>query len=378
MITKATRRLVCCALALLALLLAACGSTAVQTTADASIVGSMEIAYAEQFTVDFYDDGTSLLTIGGTDRYLLLPKGMAAPAHDTDAVILYTPTSRVYLAASSAMDLLLQLDALEQVRLTSTSAANWALPEAAAALEDGSLLYAGKYSAPDFELLLAEETDLAVESTMIYHSPDIKEKLEDLGIPVLVERSSYESHPLGRVEWIKVYGLLLGRREEAARFFDQQLETLASLSQEETTEKTVAFFHINSSGAAVVRKGGDYVSKMIELAGGRYAFAGLGGDDNALSTVNMQMESFYAGAHDADVLIYNSAIGGELTTLDQLLSMSDLLADFKAVQTGSVWCTGQNVFQQSSASAGMITDIHAILTGEADASGSLRFFHRLT
>ena len=362
----------------LALFLSACGSSAAQNTSkDAEYMGSMELSYAEQFTVDYYSDGTSLLTIGGADRFLLLPPGMEAPAHDTDAVIIRQPVEKIYLAASSAMDLFLQLDALSRVRMTSTSAANWALPEVGKALDAGTLLYVGKYSAPDFERILSENCDLAVESTMIYHSPDIQEKLQDLGIPVLVERSSYESHPLGRVEWIKLYGLLLGCEEEAERFFREQLQQLEALSLDAPTGKTVAFFHINSTGAAVVRKGGDYVAKMIQLAGGRYVFEDLGGDDNALSTVNMQMESFYAGARDADVLIYNSAIDGRLDTVEQLLNKSELLADFKAVQEGEVWCTEQNMFQQSSASAGMISDIHAILTGQTEGQDALRFLHRL-
>ena len=48
---------------------------------------------------------------------------------------------------------------------------------------------------------------------MIYHKPEVQEKLEQFGIPVLVEHSSYESHPLGRTEWLKLYGVLLGKEE---------------------------------------------------------------------------------------------------------------------------------------------------------------------
>lgn len=364
-------------LLILTLLLSGCGSAAAPGSAAPEVIGHMELVYADQFAVDRYSDGTSLITIAGTDRFLLLPPGAEVPDHDTDAAILRQPLGNIYLAASSAMDLFLQLDALDRIRMTSTTEVNWALPEVAAAMEDGSLLYAGKYSAPDFELVLAQNCALAIESTMIYHSPEIQEKLEDLGIPVLVERSSYESHPLGRVEWIKLYGLLLGLEEEADRFFDEQTRSLASLSEDEPSGKTVAFFHINSTGSVVVRKSGDYVAKMIELAGGQYVFDDLGGEDNALSTVNMQMESFYAGARDADVLIYNSTIDGSLDNIDQLLAKSELLADFKAVQSGDVWCTGQNMFQQSSASAGMIADIHAVLSGKADDRDELNFLHRL-
>ena len=210
---------------------------------------------------------------------------------------------------------------------------------------------------------------------MIYHSPEVKEQMERLGVPVLVERSSYESSPLGRMEWLKLYGVLLGREDDAAAIYQQAIDGLQPVMDQENTGKTVAFFYINSNGSANVRKSGDYVAKMIEMAGGQYIFTDLG-DDNALSTMNMQMETFYTGAKDADVIIYNSTIDGELHTIDELLTKSPLLADFKAVQTGDVWCTEQNLFQSTMGLGDMILDIHAILTEENPET--LTYLHRLT
>ena len=46
---------------------------------------------------------------------------------------------------------------------------------------------------------------------MIYHMPEVIEQLERIGVPVLIERSSYEPEPLGRMEWLKLYAALLGR-----------------------------------------------------------------------------------------------------------------------------------------------------------------------
>ena len=366
-------------LAVLLLLLTGCAGSSGRPAGqgDRQRTGSMEVSYAEQFAVDYYDDGSALLTIGGTDEYLIVPEG-SEPPKDTDAVVIRQPAENIYLAASSAMDLFLRLDAMDAVRMTSTTQVNWSIQAVRDALDEGRLLYAGKYSAPDFELILAEDCGLAIESAMIYHSPDIREKLEELGVPVLVERSSYESDPLGRMEWIKVYGLLLGRTEQAEEFFSGQIESLSALGDTESGGKTVAFFHINSSGAAVVRKPGDYVTNMIRMAGGEYVFDELEGqDENSLSTMNMQMEAFYAGARDADVLLYNSTIDGELFTVDQLLEKSGLLADFKAVQEGNVWCTEQNMFQETSAAAGVIADMYAILTGGAEGVDELTYFHRL-
>ena len=344
-----------------------------------AVVGSMALQYATQFTVDYLSCGGALISVGTEDRFLLLPEGVDVPqGAEEDLVILRQPLGTLYNAASSAMDFFVQLDSLSRVRFTSTSYKNWGIPEVREALDAGTLVYAGKYSAPDFEMLLGEKCSLAIESTMIYRSPDIKEKLENLGIPVLVERSSYEPHPLGRVEWIKLYGLLLGKTAEAEAFYADQLAQVAQLADIPSGELTVAYFHISTARSVVVRKPGDYLSKMIELAGGKYIFDELPGqDDSSLSTMNMDMEAFYAGAKDADVLIYNSTIDGELNTLDQLLAKSELLGDFKAVREGNVWCSEHDLFQKSSAAAVMIRELNRILSGDAAGEDQLEFFHRL-
>ena len=118
---------------------------------------------------------------------------------------------------------------------------------------------------------------------------------------------------------------------------------------------------------------------MIDMAGGSYVPTAqqLKVDDNALSTMNMQMEAFYAAAKDADYIIYNSTIEGDLQTISQLTQKSSLLKDFKAVQTGNVWCTEKNMFQQTTGAADMIADLNRIVTGQADQTGQLTFLHRL-
>ena len=98
-----------------------------------------------------------------------------------------------------------------------------------------------------------------------------------------------------------------------------------------------------------VRKTNDYVPKMIELAGGKYIFDKLGDTQSKSSSVTMQMEEFYASAKDVDRLIYNSTIDGQITSIDELVAKNQLLADFKAVQSGNVWCTTQNMYQESMA-----------------------------
>ena len=339
--------------------------------------GSMDLSYADQFSVTYYgEENYALVIIGEDEKFLVVPEGEPVPEDlPEDITPLLQPLTNMYLAATSAMDFFCHLDAVDQITLSGTDRSGWYLEEPKKALEEGTMEYAGKYSAPDYERIVDKSCSLAIESTMIYHCPQVKEQLENLGVPVLVERSSYEADPLGRMEWIKLYGVLTGKEEQAEALYDEQLDALAPILDRPSTGKTAAFFYITANGAANVRKSTDYVAKMLELAGGKYIFDDLT-DDDARSTMNMQMESFYAGAKDADVLIYNSTIDGELQTLDELLAKSPLLADFKAVKNGNVWCTEQSLFQSAMGLGGMIQDFHAVFTGEN--TDDLHYLHQLT
>ena len=340
-------------------------------------IRQVPLKHATQFSLTEYEQGYTLLDIPTSGRFLIVPQGAGLPRGlDDDVVPLYAPLDRMYLAATSSMDFFRALDSVPAVRLSGTDVNGWYIEEAKAALEDGSMIFAGKYSAPDYELIFAEKCDLAIESTMIYHSPEVKEQLEKLGVPVLVERSSYEEDPLGRMEWVKVYGALLGKLPAAEELFDGEVEAVEPLLDQPKTGKTVAFFYITTTGTVNVRKSSDYVPRMIALAGGDYAFPDLS-SGSALSTVNMTMESFYDGARDADVLIYNSTIDGELFTIEELLQKSAFLKDFKAVQSGNVWCTGKNLFQEPMGLGKLILDMHRVLTDE-DAPAELTYLHRLS
>ena len=116
---------------------------------------------------------------------------------------------------------------------------------------------------------------------------------------------------------------------------------------------------------------------LMAGAGGTYVPGDLDGNGNGLSTMNMQMESFYAAAKEADYLIYNSTIDGGLESLDQLLDKSSVLADFKAVKQGNVWCTEKSMFQETMGLGDMILDIHRILTEEAPDQEEMAYMYRL-
>ena len=328
---------------------------------------SMELQYAENFSVDYYKGGYTMLTTMDGKRFLVVPEGKEIPENmKEDIIVLQRPMKDLYLVASAVMDMFRELDGLDAITFSGQKEENWYIEEAKEAMAKGDMIYAGKYSKPDYELLVSEGCALAIENRMISHSPEVIEKLEDFGIPVMIEYSSYESHPLGRVEWIKFFGALLGKEEIAEQIFEEQAAILDMVSADEKTDQTVAFFFITSNGLVQVRQSSDYVPKMIELAGGKYIFENLGDAETKRSTMNMQVEEFYNGAKDADFLIYNSSIDGGVSSREELLDKCEVLADFKAVQEGNVWCTTNDMYQQSLSIGYLIEDIHAMLSGEGE------------
>lgn len=336
--------------------------------------GSMELQYAENFSVDYYEGGYKLLAICDGTKLLLVPEGKEPP-EDTgdDVIVLKQPVQNLYLVSSAVMDMFCRLDALNSIRLSGQKQENWYIEEAKEAMADGKIIYAGKYNKPDYELIVSQNCSLAIENRMITHSPEVMEMLESFGIPVMTEYSSYEEHPLGRVEWVKFFGALTDKEDRAEELFREQDEILKQITANESTDRTVAFFYITSNGLAQVRQSSDYIAKSIALAGGRYIFEDMEDSGIGRSTVNMQLEEFYADAKDADYIIYNSSIDGGISSVSDLLDKCPVLSDFKAVQEGNVFCTTNDMYQQSMSIGYMIDDMHKMLTGEED----MRYLFRL-
>ena len=369
-----------------------------------------ENEYAQGFVIYRYENDYAVLAAGDGRCYLIIPEGGQVPdSPDNELIILQKPLDRIYLAASAAMCQFDEIGAVDNVILSGLEKDGWYIEAAREAMEKGTLKYGGKYSTPDYEMIVASGVNLAIESTMIHHTPKVQEKLEKLGIPVLIDRSSYESEPLGRAEWVKVYGLLTGREEEAAQAFAEQkgyVEALRGNAEQEPQNdsgnaeqgsqnasgnaeqgsqnasrdveeagiepKTVAIFSINSTRQVVTKSAGDYFGKMVEIAGGTLCTPA---NDPGRASQTVSMEAFYAAAEQADILIYNASIEDAPEDMQQMCAKDNVLAQFRAVKEGNVWCMRSSLYQYASRTGAIIRDLHAILAGEADEE--TEFFFRL-
>ena len=337
---------------------------------------TVELEYAKCFQIFRYEGGYSVIRVDDGRDYILVPEGGNVPEGlPSSCTVLQKPLDNIYLQATSVMCFFDTIDELDHIRLSGTNIDGWYVDGAVEAMEKGDIIFAGKYSEPDYEMMIAESCDLALESTMILHNPEVMEKLEEMGIPVFIERSSYETEPLAKTEWVKLIGELVEEPEKAEALYEEQKAMVSDLEGFVNTEKTIAFFYINQNGIIVTRKSEDYFAKMIEEAGGRYVFENLGDPESKTSGVNMTMEEFYATAKDADYIIYNASIDEPLNSVEELIDQNALFADFKAVKEGNVWTTGKSLHQATHDLGGMTKDIHTMLVDEK--AEELTFMKRL-
>ena len=322
---------------------------------------TMQLDYAKNFSIDFYKGGYRMITAGtGGFKYLVVPENMSVPQDlDENVKVLQQPINSVYIASSGMASLISAIGALDRVKLVATEQNEWYIDDIAQAMANGEIAYSGNYKEPDYELMTANGIQLHVDTTMIDGYPEVLEKFEELGIPSLVEDSSRESHPLGRVEWVKIFGVLFGMEDEAEQYFEEQKELVAQASTDAKGDVTVAMGYITSNGKCYARNGGDYLAQMIELAGGTYNLADM--NPNKSGNSNMTFEEWYAINKDADYLFYLNYLP-IFSTIEEMIEYNPLFADFKCVQNGNVWITSEDFIQSTAAVASIISDMSEIIS----------------
>nr|WP_297708458.1 ABC transporter substrate-binding protein [uncultured Butyrivibrio sp.] len=340
-----------------------------------SYIGTDQNSYAKCYAIHRYSEDYVLISVYDGRKYLIIPEGGKAPDNiDEDIKLMQKPFDSIYLAASGSMCHFDSIGAIPNVVLSGLEKEKWYIEAVQKAMEAGTLEYGGKYSAPDYEKIIDKDINLVIENTMILHTPKVLEKLESLGIPVFIDRSNYEEDPLGRCEWIKIYGLLTDKENEAGMAFGEQKSLIDNLEKFENSDNKVIVFSINANHMVYVKKKSDYFSKMIEMAGGSYISNDKLEQEGSSTQSAVTMEAFYDYASEADILIYNATIENAPNSLAELVETEALFADFKAVKEGNVWYTDKSMYQFADETGTIIEELNRIFTGKEEETS---FFHKL-
>ncbi len=353
---------------------------------DIGYVSSEELTYAEHFAIFNLEDEFTLLATYDEDldlatRILVVPQDGTVPANlPSEVLVISEGCDNAMYSSSAMMSLTDALGCVDSVKLT-TNTSTWYIDSVNTALASGSMIDVGKYTAPDYELIVANMPEFAVFSTMIEEEPTVYEQLVALDLQFYSDQSPNEPSPLGRTEWIKFLGVIYDKYDLACELFDAQIDIvediqtdLASIADED--KKSVLFFYVSSSGNINIRYEDDYLSTAVAIAGGNgiYTTEGSAGS----SSITVTPEVFYAIGVDADVIIYNYTLGGKPTSLQDIIDSRDfaILEDFKAYQTGDVWATSADFYQVTYTIGQVIGDMNTAFYDE-NAGDELSYLTRL-
>lgn len=153
-------------------------------------------------------------------------------------------------------------------------------------------------------------------------------------ITVLPILEYLETHPLGRAEWIKVFGLLFQKQNHAEHIFDsivQRYHALTALTRNVDYRPTVLSGK-QYGGLWNLPGGKSYFAQLIYDAGGKYLWS----ENSSTGSLTLDFESVYLNGVNADfwrILISTR----KPYTLQDLLEEDSRYAAFKAVREQKVF-----------------------------------------
>jgi iron complex transport system substrate-binding protein len=295
---------------------------------------SEAITYAKGFTVQPVGDAT-LVTVsypfqGATNgfQYLLVKRGNPIPAVDAQTMVIEVPIQTIVCTSTTHIPLLDYLG--ETNALVGFPTTDYISSEKMRKRIDGGLVAElGIDKGMNLEKLFSLAPHVVMGYTMSSDLGQLK-KIQELGIPVVINAEYLETHPLGRAEWIKLMGLLFDKRQTADSVFRQiekeYLDTQALVVQ---SEKPTALSGIVYGDGWFLPGGQNYAARLLKDAGYRYLWE----NDSTQGFQELSFESVYTKAALADYWIGVASY----TSLAEMETAEKRYALFQAFQQKHVY-----------------------------------------
>lgn len=396
--------------ATVALLMAACqgGKTA---AADAEAGDTLEMKYAKLLTIVKHGDGEETSDEAeGVDyqyaeaiianpwkagtilhRYILIPKGkegdktvaMLARRRSTGARCttdtVRTPVESNLVFTAPHCQLLTELGC--QNAITGVCDKDYInIPDIKSRAQADAkvahpIMDCGSSMQPDIERIIALHPEALLISP--FENSGGYGKLDKLRIPVIETADYMETSPLGRAEWIKLYGLLLGSSKADSLFSAIEKEYLQLKAEAAKLPLGLSILTERKTGNVWYVPGGkSTMGILLRDAHARYIFA----DDTHSGSLSMSPEQIIAKGNQVDVWAFKYFGGNALTKQDLLAEYQGYQA-LKAFQTGTVYETDTSCepyFELTSFHPEILLREFIILSHPeaGDKFGKLRFYKK--
>ena len=298
----------------------------------------LKIAHCDGYTrvdvVNPWVEGKMLQT------YILVPRNAELPTPLPTGTLVRTPLERTLVYSSVHAGAIKELGKVDAVKGV-CDAEYYKMPEIVRGLENGSIINAGSAISPTVEKIVALSPEAIIVSP--YQNARYG-AVASLGISIIECADYLETAPLGRAEWIKLFGELFGETALADSIFaevEQKYETLRLAASKADNKPSVLSESI-TSGVWFVPGGKSYMAQMFADAGASYPWHG----NTEVGSIQLDFSQVLATARDADFWLIKSST---IKNYSDLQKAYELNAEFAAFKNRKVWVcntTATNLFEE--------------------------------
>lgn len=204
----------------------------------------------------------------------------------TDYVTLPVKTEKIIVLSSTHIGMLSKVSGLDKIVGVSNEKYIYN-PEIKKGLASGKIHDFGGEELISFEAIVQSGAQVIIYSGFGKDFPH-QQKLQKLGIICIPNYDWKEEHPLGKAEWIKFFGLLIGNSNEANKYFDELESNFNELKAEHISaaNKPTLLSGNLTGGIWYAPSGDSYMAQLFSNAGANYMYQNTKG----IGSVELSLE----------------------------------------------------------------------------------------
>jgi iron complex transport system substrate-binding protein len=346
-----------------------------------------KISRAERFSLEQKNGLTEVKIIdpwqganGVKQVYYLIKRGSRLPEWLDSSAVIFVPVKKMICMSTTHVAMITALG--EENSLAGVSGINFVYsPVIQKNAENGLVADVGYEANLNKELILKIAPDLIMIYGIGSESSGYVGKIKELGIKVIINADYLETDPLGRAEWIKLFGALYTKEKLADSLFNSEVNEYSDLKSfiaKSTTTKPKVLLGLPFKDTWYISPGNSFISNLISDAGGDYLWR----DTKSSVSMPYGIENVYIRGLKADYWLNIGTVNTrhEITNIDPRLNdLACFKNDNLFNNNKRITAKGGNDFWESGALHPhlLLKDIAIILHPEIFADHKLMFYKKI-
>lgn len=342
---------------------------------------------AERFTIEKHDGYTVVRVLNpwqGTENtaveYYLVKRGNKVPEGVDTNKVVFVPVRKIICMSVTHTAMVSTIGCENSICAISGTALVWS-PPVRKMIDEGKIPDVGYDSRINTELIMKLSPDVLMMYGIGSESAGYVARIKETGTKIIFNADYLENDPLGKAEWIRLFGALFCREAVADSIFNSEsdfYERQAALIKEKAISNPRVLLGLPYQDTWFISPGNSYISKLISDAGGTY----LWNDTKSSRSMPYGLENVFMRAVKAEYWLNP----GTAASLKEITAVDRRLAELPCLKNGNVF---NNIKRMNAAGANdywengsvhpglLLKDISEILHPELTTGSDLVFYKKL-